>query len=85
MALLHSEEYVNSKGRKVVKTLYGRVDENGNEVISATCETEFPTDAEIAEKQAKIAEEMANKAAEETAKQEQLNRIEEMLTQLLGK
>ena len=91
MPLLRSEEYTNEKGRRVVKEYYGKI-ENGKEIITATCEEEFLTDAEVAEREAKKAEEETAKKAEEeakiaeaTAKQEQMDRIEAMLSQLLGK
>lgn len=92
MPLLRSEEYINEKnGRRVIKEYYGKI-ENGKEIVTATCEEEFLTDAEIAEIEAKKAEDAIVKQAEEeaklaeiTAKQEQMDRIEAMLSQLLGK
>ena len=84
MPLLRSETYVNDLGRSVLKEYYGIHNEDGEEIVTATCEVEQLTEEEVAEMEKQNAEIQQKKKDEETAKQEQLNRIEQMLSELLS-
>ena len=71
MPLLRSEEYVNDKGRRVVKEYYGKYDEAGNEIVTAIAEDEYPTEEELAEMNS------ADAVTADAETRNQLNRIEE--------
>ena len=42
MALLRTKEYVNDEGNIVIFSEYGRIDEAGNEIVTATVEEVQP-------------------------------------------
>ena len=72
--LLNSSEYINENGYTVTEEKYGYVDENGNEIVKATFKSEKPKYDVV-----------DNESIIDIHEPTQLDRIEEMLTQLLGK
>ena len=44
MPLLHTKEYINEEGKKVIFREFGRIDDEGNEIITATIEEVLDSD-----------------------------------------
>lgn len=72
--LLKSNEHTNEDGYTIIEEQYGYVDDNGNEIVKATFKSETPNNNLL-----------NDNSMIDTSRQSQLDRIEIMLSQLLGK